>query len=138
MDSLPPDEVIRIHRWLIEDESRRDRRNYEYAYDALAKNWVVPFSIWPLPNGDAVRVITGEEDYENIPWEDQNEVEKGMCFEDQREFLAKHQPDEFLCEANFYSLCLREKCPLFRPAGSKAGGKSGLCAEFKIALKKSS
>ncbi|KPJ57219.1 hypothetical protein AMJ49_01240 [Parcubacteria bacterium DG_74_2] len=138
MDKLPEEEISRIHALLLEDERSRNRGQFVYAFDILKRNWAVPFSIWPLPNADALRVINGEVDYNDLPFEDQNEAEKGIFFEDQRQFVAQHNiPGEpMLCEAMGHKICLQEKCPLFKPKDSKEGGPYGICAEYKIAFRK--
>lgn len=137
METLPPEEVNRIRPLLLEDERRRDRNKFLYTYDILVKNWASSFSIWPLPNNDVVQIINNEIDYNDLPFEDQNEVEKGMLFKDLREFLAQHMPGErMLCEAMNYVVCLEGKCPLFRLKNTEAGGQYGICSEFKIAFKK--
>ena len=138
MDKLPEEEINRIHPLLLEDERNRNRGQFVYAFDILKRNWVVSFSIWPLPNADVLRVINGEIDYDDLPFEDQNKVEKGIFFEDQRQFVAQYYtPEEpMLCEAMGHKVCLQEKCPLFKPKGSKEGGSHGICSEYKIAFRK--
>lgn len=137
MRELPRDEIERIHRWLIEDEEKRDRTIYRYANDILATNCIVPFSIWPLPNGDAVRVLTKEVDYNNLPYEDQNEIEKGMIFGDQRRFITRHiHGGPMLCEAREYQPCLETACPLFHTKDTPEGNQHGICSEFKVAFNK--
>ena len=136
METLPPEEVNRIRPLLLEDEKRRDHNKFLYAYDILVRNWAFSFSIWPLPNADVVQIINNEVDYNDLPFEDQNEFEKGMLFEDLRQFVVQHMPGErMLCEAMNYVACLEEKCPLFRHKNTEAGGQYGICSEFKIAFK---
>lgn len=137
MDELPAEEIARISPLLRKDERRRRRDLFHYANDILAANSVVPFSIWPMPNVDARRVIIGQISAENLPYEEQNEVEKGMLFEDQQQFVAQNMPaDQMLCEVLIYRPCLQERCPLFRTPNSIAGGRFGICEEFKIAFEK--
>ena len=137
MEKLPEEEIARIRPLLLKDEWRRRRDLYDYAYDILKRNSIVPFSIWPIANVDARRIIIGEIDFEDLPYEDQNEAEKGIFFEDLRRFMAQHMPGgQMLCEALAYKQCFREKCTLFRAPGTIAGGKYGLCEEYKIAFRK--
>lgn len=138
MDKLPDEEINRIHPLLLEDERKRNRGQFVYAFDILKRNWTTSFSIWPLPNADVFRVLNGEVDYNDLPFEDQNEVEKGMLFENQRQFVARYNiPGEpILCEARDHKVCLQEKCPIFKPKGSKEGGPYGICAEYKITFRK--
>ena len=99
MDNLPAEEINRIRPLLLDDESRRDRGRFVYAFDILRRNWTVSYSIWPLANSDVLRVISGEVDYDKLPFDNQNEVEKGMLFEDQRQFIIQHISEEpMLCE----------------------------------------
>ena len=137
MEKLPAKEIARIHPLLLEDEERRRRDLYNYAYDILKENSIVPFSIWPIPNVDARRIIIGEITFDDLLLEDQNEVEKGIFFEDLRRFMAQYMPGgQILCEALAYKPCLRENCVLFRAPGTIAGGEYGLCEEYKIAFVK--
>jgi len=137
LDKLPKEEIDRIHPLLLEDERSRNRGQFVYAFDILKRNWVVSFSIWPLPNADVLRVINGEIDYNDLPFEDQNEAEKGMFFREQRQLVALYYtPEEpMLCEAMDHKVCLQEKCPIFKPKGSKEGGDYGICGEYKIAFR---
>ena len=82
MDKLPNKEINRIHPLLLEVERNRSRGQFVYTFDILKKNGTASFSIWPLPNADALRVIQGEVDYNDLSFEDQNEAEKGMLFEE--------------------------------------------------------
>lgn len=138
MEELPRKEIDRIHGLLLKDEAERDRLFYIYTNDILFQNSVAPFSIWPLPKGDVQRIHSGEVDYNTLPYEDQNEVEKGMLFEDQRRLIAEQYPtQEMFCEARGHQPCLRHRCPLFEPPNSKVGGKHGICREYKLAFRKS-
>jgi hypothetical protein len=135
MEGLPVDEVSRIRPLLSEDEDKRDRRQFVYAFDIFKRNWTVPYSIWPIPNSDVIRVIGSEVDYNKLPFDNQNEFEKGLLFEDQRQFIAQHISEEpMLCEARNHKPCLQEKCPIFRAKNTKEGGEHGICSEFKIAF----
>lgn len=137
MEKLPAEEIARIRPLLLEDERKRRRNLYDYAYDILKRNSIVPFSIWPMTNIDARRVIIGEINIDDLPFEDQNEVEKGIFFKDQRQFIANHMSGgQMPCEVLAYKPCLQEKCPLFRAPETSAGGQYGLCEEYKIAFEK--
>lgn len=134
MENLPAEEINRIRPLLSDDERKRDRGRFVYAFDILKRNWTVSYSIWPVPNSDVAEVINSEVDYNNLPFDNQNEVEKGMLFEDQRQFIAQHISEEpMLCEARNHQPCLQEKCPIFRAKHTEAGGEHGICSEFKIA-----
>lgn len=128
MESLPNEERARILILLSEDEKKRDRARFVYSYDILKQHCIAPLSIWPMPNRDVLWVISGGAAYENIPYEDLNEVEKGMTFKDLLQFVVKHAGEEALCEARDEK-CIKEKCPLFRK-------KEGICPEFKIAFRR--
>lgn len=140
MEELPRHEVDRIHGLLLADEARRSRAVYIYTNDILFQNSVAPFSIWPLPNSDVSRIHVGEIDYDTLLYEDRNEVEKGILFEDQRQLieLCAEQclSKEMLCEAQGHRLCLREQCPMFAPPHSEVGGQYGVCREYKLAFRK--
>ena len=140
MEKLPEAEIARIQGLLSDDERKRDRKEFEYTFDILKKAWAFPYSIWAIPNSDALRIINREVDYDNLFFENLNEVEKGMHFEDQRQFTARYisrVPEaEMLCEARDYEPCLQGKCPIFRAKGSEVGGKYGICPEYKIAFKR--
>lgn len=137
MEALPPEELARIHPLLLEDERRRNRDKYVYTYDVLIENWATEFSIWPVPNADALQIINGKVGYDDLLFEDQNEVEKGMFSEELRQFVAQHMPGgQMLCEATNYGACLKEKCPLFRAKDTEVGGEYGICGEYKMAFRK--
>ena len=137
MEKLPEEEIARIQPLLLEDERRRRRDLYVYTNDILKEASVVFLSVWPIPNLDALRIIIGEITFDDLLLEDQNEAEKGIFFEEQRQFVAKHMPaSQMFCEALAYKLCLRENCIIFRAPGSIAGGEYGLCEEYKIAFAK--
>ena len=137
MKKLSIGEIRRIQPMLVDDETKRNLATYWHANDVMASHCVVPFSIWPLPNADMVDVIAKKVDYNNLPFEDQKEVEKGILFEDQREFISEYfGSGSMLCEAMEYRLCLKAHCPLFYEEGTPSGGQYGVCSEFKIAFKK--
>lgn len=137
MKKLLKEYISRLRPLLLEDEEKRDRGKFVYTFDILKKYWAVPFSIWPKSNIDVLRVISGGVAYTDLPFDPQNEVEKGMLFEDQRQFVSKHiLKGQMLCEARDHKLCLKEKCSIFRLKNTEAGGKHGICSEFKISFKK--
>jgi len=78
MEELPQEEAIRILPLLEEDERRRDRKKFVYAFDILKRNSACEYSIWPMPNADVMRIIDRQIKPDDIPYEDQNEVEKGF------------------------------------------------------------
>ena len=138
MDELPAEEIARISPLIVKDEKKRRHDLFYYANDILAVNSAVPHSIWAMPNVDVRRVIIGKIKAESLPYEEQNEVEKGMLFEEQRQFVAQYMPaGQMLCEVLVYRPCLQKDCPLFRAPNTIAGGRFGICEEFKIAFKKS-
>lgn len=137
MEALPEEEIGRIHPLLLEDERKRDRAQFAYAYDVLAENCITQFSIWPMPNADVTHIINGEIDLDDLLFEDQNEFEKGLFFEELQEFIAQHTTKgQMLCEAMDYGPCLQERCPLFRDRDTPGGGEHGICVEYKIAFRK--
>jgi len=137
MEKLPAGEIARIQPLLLEDERRRRRDLYRYTHDILIEASIVYSLVWPMPNIDARRIVIREITFDDLLLEDQSETEKGSFFEEQRLFVAQHIPGkQMLCEALAYKPCLGKKCPLFRAPGTIAGGKYGLCEEYKIAFKK--
>jgi hypothetical protein len=138
MKELPGDEIDRIHGLLLKDEGSRDRLFYIYTNDILFQNSAAPFSIWPLPNSDVERIHSREAEYDMLPYEDQNEVEKGILLEDQRCLVASQilSGKKMLCEARDHQPCLQEKCPMFAQPGSKEGGQYGICRESKLTFYK--
>lgn len=133
MEILPREENERILGLLSRDEKERDRARFCYAFDVLKRNWVCPFSIWPLPNEDARRVITGQAIYDELPFENLNEVEKGLFWREQRRFVGDNTSAgrEMLCEAMNNQPCTRESCPLFR-------SEKGICSKYKLVFRKES
>ncbi len=137
MERLPEEEMQRTYGLLRQDELTRDPALYVYANDILVQNSTAPFSIWSVPNADIARILAGEIDYDAIPWEDNDEIQKGMLFGEQRAFVAEHYPGKnVLCEARNYERCLGEQCRLFRRPAKEAGGTHGICSEFKIAFQR--
>lgn len=137
MEKLPAEEIARIQPLLLEDERRRRRDLYNYTYDILREASIVFSLVWPMPNVDARRIIIDEITFTDLLLEDQSETGKRKFFEEQRQFVAQRMPEvQMLCEALAHKPCLGEKCPLFRAPGTIAGGKYGLCEEYKIAFKK--
>ena len=120
----------------VADRDRKDHTRFEYASDIIAKSCVVPFSIWVEPNATVRRIINSEIDYNSLPYDEQNEVEKGMSLKEQAELVAEHQGGTILCEALEEQLCLQGRCPLFVPVGAKKPIRNThgqpLCEEFKI------
>lgn len=137
MKTLPQEETSRLLPLLQEDDTERDHKNFVYAFDILRQNWAVPYSIWPMPNADIRKIIDGQINPDDMPYEDLNEYEKGIFFEEQRQFIAKNMQRQrrMLCEARDYKPCLQGECPLFRMKGTKAGGLHGICSEYKIAFR---
>ncbi len=136
MEKLPQDEISRIHRMLLYDETHRDRSKFSYLYDVITEHSAAPFSIWPIPNGDVRRIHLREISYDSLPFENHNEVEKGILFKDQRRYITIRHRDEILCEAENYETCRKEQCPLYESPGSEMGGQHGICREFKFAFRK--
>ncbi len=137
MEELPREEQSRLLKLLSEDDKKRNRGAFHHSFEIIENNWACQYSIWPMPNDDAFSVIHKRSDYGSYLAEDLNEVEKGMLFQDQREFIAKHiKNGDMLCEAREYTPCFQEKCPLFAPRGTESGGEYGICREFKIAFRK--
>lgn len=139
MEELQQEETSRLSTLLLEDDVKRDRKNFVYAFGILKRVWIWEYSVWPMPNVDVRKVIEGKINLDDIPYEDQNEIEKGMLFEEQRQFIAQYMREQkqMFCEAINYEPCLRGECPLFRIKNTKAGGLHGICSEYKTAFKNS-
>ncbi|MCJ7804795.1 hypothetical protein MUP35_03640 [Patescibacteria group bacterium] len=135
-------EIFNLKEETFKDEQSKKRDKFEYSSDIVAANCIVPNSIWVEPNSNIRKVINEEIDYGSLPYEEQNEVEKGMLFKDQAEFVEKHKNQTLLCEALENKPCLLIKCSIFIPP--KATGqtdntpsyKQPLCREFKIIFRK--
>jgi hypothetical protein len=93
----------------------------------------VPNSIWVEPNINIRKILLREVNYNSLPYDDQNEYEKGMLFCFQRAFVEHYVSErkEMHCESNFEK-CLKDKCPLFEIKNKEVGGLYGICREFKI------
>lgn len=137
MKALLPEEFACIHPLLLEDERRRNRDKYVYAWDVLVRNWEDEFSVWPVPNADALRIINGKLQCDALSSEEQNKVERERTFEKLRQFVAQHILErQMLCEAINHALCLQERCPLFLAKNTTIGGEYGICGEYKTAFRK--
>lgn len=139
MEELPREEISRLHKLLIEDDKYRNQQLFFHSYDIIVRNSASSLSIWPMPNADIRRILDGKINYNSGPilFDDNNEVQKGMLFEDQRAFISQHHPKKpMLCEARNYQTCFHGECPIFRERGTKAGGAYGICSEFKIAFQR--
>jgi hypothetical protein len=84
-----------------------------------------------LPNPVLVRVIRGETDYDRLPSEGQDAVEKALHMSDQADVVSKYAGRKILCEVQGYKDCLGNACPMFVDSD---GGP--LCAEYKLAFEK--
>ena len=117
------------------DELAKRPQEYEYASDVLAAQCAYPYSIWAEPNSTIKGVIEGDIDYDSLPYDAQNEVEKGTFFQEQAEFVAKHAGKTILCEALAAQPCLLEQCPLYVPAYLKRHGQP-ICREWNFTFAK--
>ncbi|OGD85767.1 hypothetical protein A2Z23_02640 [Candidatus Curtissbacteria bacterium RBG_16_39_7] len=125
---------LEVREKVLEDEARKDREKFEYASDVIAQHCIVPFSIWVEPNFNMRKVLDGV-DYGELPYDEDNEVQKGMFWKEQAEFIAKHEGQTMLCEALEEEPCSQTECPLFVPAGTTNPKHSQhLCREYKIAF----
>jgi len=119
----------------FKDEPSRKRGQFEYSSDIIKANCICPDSIWAEPNSHVRKLINKEIDYNSLPYDEQNEVEKGMLFEDQAKFVENHKGQTILCEALDSKPCLLTKCLIFIPP-KKTRHKQPLCSEFKIIFRK--
>lgn len=123
---------------LLEEEAGRNRKKFDYTYDALPH-----LMTWPESHVDVARVISHEVDYAKLPFDEENEMYKGWAFKDQVKIVKANGQRPMLCEARGMQACLREGCPIYIAPGSKDDEgkvitKVPLCREFKIAFRKSS
>ena len=130
----------RLLRESLKDEQHKDRSRFEYVSDVVAENCVVPFSIWVEPNSLIRKVVNGETRFDSWPFDELNEVHKGMLLKDQAEFVARHEGKTLLCEALNAQQCLQTECPFFITVGAihpmiNRHGQP-LCGEFKITFEK--
>lgn len=116
---------------LLEDESKRDREQFDYTVDALRESGIAPLSIWPESNQSVAEVIKGKVNYDSLPLDESNEIHKGGLFTEQQDIILRNNGKEPLCEALEMKPCLKEKCALYN---SSLGPP--VCREFKIAFKK--
>lgn len=127
----------KLHGELLDDEGQRNRKSWHYSFDLLAKYWIdgYPYSIWPESNLTVLRVIMGDVDYEELPYDQLNDFSKSIAWSDTYEFVSGHKGEEMRCEALSYNLCLREECPLFLVKGSGEDENrhcEDACKEYKI------
>jgi hypothetical protein len=120
-----------LHGQLLVDGSKRDRTNFNYTIDALLESAIVPYAIWPESNANVAGVIDGEIKYDSLPFDETNEIYKGMLFPEQQDVILRNNGKEVLCEAQDMKPCLREKCVLYDTSKGPP-----VCREFKIAFKK--
>lgn len=126
IDGLSKEEVGRIVPLLQKDQIARSRSGLDHSAEIIERNCVAVYSIWQIPNQDAREVIDGKVGYDDLLYNDNNEVQKGMLFEDLRTFQKKHEGKPALCEAQNYAPCRSKDCPIFNK-------KQGVCGEFKVA-----
>lgn len=118
----------------IKDERKRDRDRYDYSFDVLSRQWAVPFSIWPTPNTVVRQIIDGEVEYNDLPYDHLNEVQKGMFWTEQVEFVAKHADQKIICES-LGRACLLHECELYVAAMAK-NHERPVCREYKFMFEK--
>ncbi len=121
---------------LLTEEFGRDREVFNYAYDALPHLMTYPDS-----HADVRKVIAKELDYNKLPFDEENELYKGIALKDQVGIVKANQGRRPLCEALDMLPCKKEACPIYIAPGAKdyegkVITKVPLCREFKIAFKK--
>jgi hypothetical protein len=131
-------EELALRKRLIEEDAGRDRTKFTYTYDALPH-----LMTWPESHGNVRGVISGSLDYDNLPFELENEAYKGIACKDQCVIVMANQGKEPLCEALDMQNCRKEGCSLYITPGEKDSEgnvitKVPLCREFKMAFCKSS
>ena len=129
------EEIFLRNRLLLEDFGR-NRDKFNYTCDALP--YLMTF---PESHDDTKKIISGEIDYQRMPFDDENELYKGWALNDQATIVKANQDNKPLCEALDMQDCKKEACPIYIAAGSKDSEgnivtKVPLCREFKIAFKK--
>jgi len=126
----------------FKDVCSKNRNLFEYSSDIIDENCAHPNSIWVEPNSHIRKVINKEIDYDSLPYEEQNELEKGILFQDQAKFVENHKGQTILCEALENEPCLQSKCSIFIPPSTSKKTKNTpsysqpLCREFKIIFRK--
>lgn len=139
---LTESEKAKLASRLKGDEETRDRGRFFYTFDAIKRNWIggTDHIIWPEPNINIRAVINGEVTYDNLPYDGDNEIHKGMCIKDQHFIVGKNQDEKLLCEAREMKDCLKKDCEFFVPKGhvDSEGNQypTPVCREFKIAFRR--
>jgi hypothetical protein len=129
MPRITAAERTALMRQTQKDESLKNRGAYDYASDVLAEQCAMPGSIWVEPN-DTVKLLAEDAiDGNGIPFDPDNEVQKGMFWTEQAEFVARHAGEVILCEALGYKPCLLHDCSQFVAAQSK-GHDRPVCREY--------
>lgn len=125
------------------DELQRNRARLNYTWDAIEGSWIPGFeyTIWTESNANTLAIIQGDIGYEELPYDPDNEIYKGMCFKDQQQIIEEHAGETMYCEALGYNPCLGSECPLFIKEGYDMGDDVGpsrtpLCREFKIVFER--
>ena len=120
---------------LEEDEKARDRDKFDYTHDAfndVSEKFDAPLhSIWPESNDNVARVIRKEIDYSSLPYDKDNEINKGVIVIEQQDIILRNEGKETLCEALQMEPCLEKDCELFRTDIAPP-----VCREFKQVYKK--
>ena len=124
-------EEYQLRQELDSDELGRDRGKYNYTYDSVERSGAMPLSIWPESNSNVRKVIDGEIEYNSLPYDEDNEVYKGMLTPEQQDVVIENEGKEVLCEALDMNPCLGEKCELYRTDITPP-----VCREFKMAFEK--
>ncbi len=130
----------------IADDLLKDRTRFAYASDIISSVTLEPDLIiseagveggygpirtmWTESNETVRRIIAGEVNYGSLPFDDENEIYKGMLYKDQGEFVQQYPREQKLCEAT-NSNCKEVNCPLF-VAPEKNKLWQPICSEFKI------
>src|SRR5574340_503970 len=93
-------ELNAIAEQAAQDELVKDRLHFTYASDVLQDPHIVfPNAIWNEPNSLVREIILEGRSYDNRPFDEDNELHKGITFQDQADFIARHPGRQALCEA---------------------------------------
>lgn len=89
-------------------------------------------TMWTASNETVRRIIFGEVNWDNLPFDIMNDYWMSALAEDEQvPFVREHAAEKPLCEALDNMPCRREVCPLYK----KMRGVN-ICKEFKLAFEK--
>jgi hypothetical protein len=88
--------------------------------------------IFILPNNAVKEIIEGKTDYNNLPFNEKNEKDKGYKFEDQANInLCLEKNHSAICSA-LEKECLRAKCSLFNEGKIGNLEYGWVCREYNV------